>query len=601
MKKLLCMLLALALCLSLLPASFAENIKLADEPEEITVTDGALDVSSAVNGDETVASGQCGDALTWTLDENGTLTVSGTGAMWENLSWKESEYYDSIRSVVILDGVTSISKSAFYLCQGVTSVTIPDSVTEMGAWAFYYCPALESVRIPNYLRSLPQEAFRGCISLTSVTIPAGVLSLGNSVFSECGLTEIYFRGRAPGIGDDAFRGVIATAYYPQDDSSWTEYVRQSYGGRITWETYVPEATVIDGGRCGDDLSWTMDDLKTLTISGTGGMWDFDADTKPMPWAAYQYELNKAVIEEGVTGIGAAAFEWCLQMTRIKLPDSLARIGEGAFSYSGLREIKLPEGLTTIEAKTFFGCGMLASVKLPESLTSIGKLAFHSAYLSGITIPAGVTSIGEEAFSDCFNLGRIYFEGAAPVFGYACFAGVSAIAYYPADDPSWTEDVMQDYGGTITWTPAGETPDLDGLTEDHTNGKATLRYEETLPGGEIVFSVASEGDLPVLVVLMTKDGWTVLPCTTDENGVHFFTAALTDDAELALIFRGDANQDTKVNMRDSLAIKKHTAGTQPLGGLPFLAANVNGDAQGSVNMLDSLAIKKDAAGTERIAW
>ncbi len=123
----------------------------------------------------------------------------------------------------------------------------------------------------------------------------------------------------------------------------------------------------------------------------------------------------------------------------------------------------------------------------------------------------------------------------------------------------------------------------------------------LYSGETTFTVASEDDRAVLVAVKTADEYEVLPCTTDSEGVHHFTVNVTGETELALIFRGDANGDKKVNMRDSLAIKKHTAGTELLSGLFLMAANADGGSDGRVNMRDSLAIKKDTAGTEKIKW
>ncbi len=123
----------------------------------------------------------------------------------------------------------------------------------------------------------------------------------------------------------------------------------------------------------------------------------------------------------------------------------------------------------------------------------------------------------------------------------------------------------------------------------------------LYSGELSFTVASQNDRAVLVAVKTADGYEILPCTTDGSGVHRFTLNVTAETELALVYRGDADGNGKVNMRDSLAIKKHSAGTETLSGLQLLAANADGDAGGKVNMRDSLTVKKDSAGTEKIKW
>ncbi len=122
----------------------------------------------------------------------------------------------------------------------------------------------------------------------------------------------------------------------------------------------------------------------------------------------------------------------------------------------------------------------------------------------------------------------------------------------------------------------------------------------LYSGELSFTVASQNDQAVIVAVKTADGYEVLPCTTD-SGVHRFTLNVTANTELALIYRGDADNNGKVNMRDGLAIKKHSAGTDELSGLLLLAANADADAGGKVNMRDGLAVKKDSAGTDKIKW
>ena len=95
-----------------------------------------------------VASGTCGDNLTWKLDDEGTLTISGKGAMteWVNSDsapWKT--YSNTINKVVIQPGVTSIGGHAFSKCKNLTSITIPEGVTSIGEYAFYACDGLIDV------------------------------------------------------------------------------------------------------------------------------------------------------------------------------------------------------------------------------------------------------------------------------------------------------------------------------------------------------------------------------------------------------------------------------------------------------------------------
>ena len=84
-----------------------------------------------------VDSGTCGAEVTWTLDSEGVLTISGSGYMYDNGS-SGAPWHGRVKSAVIAEGVTSIGEYAFSDCRSLTSVTIPGSVTRIGEYAFYY-------------------------------------------------------------------------------------------------------------------------------------------------------------------------------------------------------------------------------------------------------------------------------------------------------------------------------------------------------------------------------------------------------------------------------------------------------------------------------
>ena len=130
-KRVLSVFLVLCFVLTLLPAAFADSS----------------------------TSGACGDNLTWTLDGDGTLTISGTGKMWDSDYYNDydvpwADFLASIEKVVISKGVTSIGNEAFKWCERLTNVTIPDSITSIGNSAFYDCSSLTSVTIPDSVTSI---------------------------------------------------------------------------------------------------------------------------------------------------------------------------------------------------------------------------------------------------------------------------------------------------------------------------------------------------------------------------------------------------------------------------------------------------------------
>ena len=157
-----------------------------------------------------VASGACGDNLTWKLDDKGTLTISGKGAMTEwvysdSAPWKT--YSNTINKVVIQPGVTSIGGYAFSECKNLTSITIPEGVTSIGIGAFWKCFDLTSITIPEGVTRIGSRAFEGCSSLTNITIPEGVTSIEDWAFSGCSsLMSITIPEGVTIIGAEAFRG-----------------------------------------------------------------------------------------------------------------------------------------------------------------------------------------------------------------------------------------------------------------------------------------------------------------------------------------------------------------------------------------------------------
>jgi len=136
--------------------------------------------------------GTCGENLTWTLSNDGTLVISGTGNMtmirfFDDTTWYR--YRENIKKVIIEDGVTSVGDDAFYECTNLASVNIPDSITIIGSSAFSDCTSLTSVNIPDSVTIIKDYAFQHT-SLTSVTIPRSVEEIGRDAFWISTLTSI---------------------------------------------------------------------------------------------------------------------------------------------------------------------------------------------------------------------------------------------------------------------------------------------------------------------------------------------------------------------------------------------------------------------------
>ena len=175
------------------------------EPSEPTETAAPTEPTEPTEPPES-NSGTCGENLTWTLDENGVLTISGTGDMYNYNSNNKAPWFGrTINAAVIEDGVTSIGSEAFNSCSHMTNVTIASSVTRIGTSAFTLCSGLTDVVVPFGVTNLEGGVFGQCGNLRSVTLPEGITSIGYATFFDCNkLASIVIPSSVTSIGGVAF-------------------------------------------------------------------------------------------------------------------------------------------------------------------------------------------------------------------------------------------------------------------------------------------------------------------------------------------------------------------------------------------------------------
>lgn len=138
---------------------------------------------------------------------------------------------------------------------------------------------------------------------------------------------------------------------------------------------------------------------TLCISGTGSMTDYNC-AYDAPWKDEAKDIQRLVVKDGVTSIGAWAIYGCSHLTAVELPSSVISIGDSAFAHcSRLQSIIIPAGVTRIGESAFASCGSLQSVEIPASVTSIQDYAFaYCVCLKSVTICRGCR-LGNMAFPD----------------------------------------------------------------------------------------------------------------------------------------------------------------------------------------------------------
>ena len=289
-----------------------------------------------------VASGTCGaegdgSNLTWTLDSEGVLTISGSGDMHDYVyssPWHENG--NQIRSVLMENGVTGIGNFAFFECISLTSMTIPDSVTCIGNCAFKDCSSLASVTIPDSVASIGVYAFCGCTSLKSVTIPDSVTSIGDYAFGFCtSLTGIWVDGGSSHYFSDA-SGVL----FNKDKT-----VLAQCPGAFSGSYVIPDGVT------------SINDAAFVNCTS----------------------LTSVTIPDGVTNIGYEVFAGCTSLANMVLPNGVTRIGAEAFEWcTSMKNITIPDGVMSIGYDAFLNC---------KSLTNVYFTGTEEAW-NGITIDGG---------------------------------------------------------------------------------------------------------------------------------------------------------------------------------------------------------------------
>lgn len=235
-------------------------------------------------------SGACGDNLTWTfLEETKTLTISGTGDMWDyrdsyftsNITTPWSAYIQDIKNVVLEDGVSSIGVCAFYGCSNIETIKIANSVTKIGRYALMNCNALIRLELPDNLVSIGDQAFFGCSSLTSVIIPKSVSNIENDMlFGRC----------------NSLTSIIVEEGNPQYDSR---------------------------DNCNAIIVTAFDKL----IQGCNGTKIPNGITEICRTAFCGSRINSITIPNSVTKIGYEAFNWCQELATVVVGNGVTAIGD----------------------------------------------------------------------------------------------------------------------------------------------------------------------------------------------------------------------------------------------------------------------------------
>ena len=274
------------------------------------------------------------------------------------------------------------------------TIVVEEGITGLGENVFAGMESIQKVVLPEGLKTIQMQAFKECKQLSDITLPKSLEKIEARAFEHCNLKEI---------------------------------------------TIPEKVTTING--FGYNLNLTAVHILAQEIK-------FGDEA-----FIHCISLSDMEIPQGTTWIGIDAFLGCNSLETITIPDSVQEIGISAFSACNGLEKVIFNSDCNIGMMAFKDCKNLKELVFNGETQEIMSSAFNGCVaLKEVTFPASVISLGYDSFQKCTALEKIVFCADAPGIAFDTFSDVTATAYYPMNNPTWTEDVLKNYNGNITWVP-----------------------------------------------------------------------------------------------------------------------------------------------------
>lgn len=333
----------------IIPVSVSLN---DDLDSNLSDEDGMAVPATFVSGGIRIAKAQSGtfENLTWKLDDEGTLTISGSGEMGHASSYPWEAYQGTVRKLIVKTGVTGIARSAFSSFEALEEVVLADTVTTIDGSAFSMCSKLNKLDLGSGLRVIYSHAFEFCDSLEEVNLPASASSISPSAFENCGNLQSFHVAS----GNETYCDADGVLF-------WTDKVLlASFPGGRTGSYTVPSSVKTIG-----DCAFYASKLTEVVLP---------SGLKTIGDECFRYStVSQLTLPAGLVNLGVGAFEGCKELETVAIPGSVKTVSDSAFWSSGLKSVTLEDGITTIGKEAFLSCG-LTKVDIPSSVTSIGEHA-----------------------------------------------------------------------------------------------------------------------------------------------------------------------------------------------------------------------------------
>ena len=353
--------------------TFTVSLTLLDkaaQPTDIFATAEFIDSGNA--------RGTCGENVQWSYSSDGTLTITGSGAINDYAAGETPWSSYTVKNVIIEDGITHIGANAFSLCKTLQSITLPANVN-VDEVAFAGCEAIAELNVtttqPQLMGSRPAVILKDCIGDVRFTIQDGI-TLQQYAFSEChGLTSIKIEGN---LKETPFYGFF-------------------YCSKLR-SVELPDSLT----RIGSGSFSNCDSLETIKIP--------DNVTTISDYAFSGCDkLDNVVLPEKVSYIGNNAFAYCKSLKNITIPKDISWIMQSTFKgCTSLQYFPFENlnKLTSIDEEAFSGCEKLTEVNLPDTVQYIDSSAFAGTGLTSLTIPRNAERVDSGAVKDCTKLEEV---------------------------------------------------------------------------------------------------------------------------------------------------------------------------------------------------
>lgn len=388
----------------------------------------ALSFTLSVNVSALASSnGTCGDSLYWSLDDDGTITISGTSRMYDYYDNSPAPWYserESIKKVVIESGIANIGARAFLDCSNLTEVEwgtidtigdhafmnctslkhafLPSGCTWLWSNAFENCTSLQSAYIDyvnSYSATVPDEFFKGCTSLAVIGLGTGISSVGLNSFSGCPLTTVISDnsnldadlGDTPRTGWSERSGVCSDNTYSSDN--------------LEWHFELEEARLYFTGS-GDMKTYENGSQPWQKFTGGVNLVDFsstDAKTSVSTTAFQGRTAIESVDFTNIYAIGWGAFAECSSLGSVTFDGVLNQIWNYAFANdTSIEIINFTQGSDDLHIYpwAFNNCsGTTYWLNLPSNVRYVDDHAFWGTNFNYNTINNPDCYLGEDAFGD----------------------------------------------------------------------------------------------------------------------------------------------------------------------------------------------------------